>query len=120
VNEPSIPLWSSGTPPHLLASRERASGTLRFPPFPPASPLAALHDTVDVAPRGEVYSYSVIHPNPKTGAQPYALGYVDMPGPLRIFGRFADGAIPAVGEACEAVPDDAYGYQFTLQNRKGN
>lgn len=119
MNE-SINIWSNNEPPRLLASRHCASGALRFPPYPTTSPLAALHETVEVDTQGVVYSYSVIHPNPKTGAPAYALGYVDLPGPLRVFGRFALGTVPAVGDSCEAILDEQLGYQFAVQNLKGD
>ncbi len=117
VNE-TTPIWSSVEPPSLLASRHRTSGALRFPPYSVHSPLAGQHETVDVSTVGLVYSYSVIHPNPKSGAASYALGYVDLPGPLRVFARFANGAIPAVGSLCEAIPDPELGYQFVVKQQK--
>ena len=80
-----------GSQPALLASRERSSGELVFPPLPENSPLAARHELTAIETTGMVYSFSVIHPNPKTGQAPYALGYVDLPGPVRIFGRHRRG-----------------------------
>jgi uncharacterized OB-fold protein len=61
---------------------------------------------------GEVYSFTVIHPGAKSGLAPYALGYVDLPGPVRIFGRLLGKDRPAIGERYEARPDDAFGYVF--------
>ena len=105
-------LWSSGSEPALLASRDRSSGEIVFPPVPDASPLGARHELISIAPEGEVYSYSVIHPNPKSGQQPYALGYVDLHGPVRIFGRIE--GRPAIGARCRAKPDATFGYVFEL------
>lgn len=108
------PLWSSDPEPTLLASRERASGELVFPPIPDASPIAVRHEVVQISRDGVVYSYSVIHPSPKSGQAPYALGFVDLPGPVRIFGRLEGDHRPAIGEGCRAKPDATYGYVFEL------
>ncbi|WP_077001479.1 Zn-ribbon domain-containing OB-fold protein [Variovorax sp. KK3] len=110
--ELSYPLWSPAPEPALLASRHRDDGELVFPALPPASPLAGHHDAVAVAPVGQVYSYTVIHPGAKTGLAPYALGYVDFPGPVRIFGRLTGKPRPTIGERYTARPDDAFGYVF--------
>ena len=104
-------IWSADLPPKLLASRDTRTGALRFPAFPAASPLAACQDTVALDGSGTVYSHSLIHPNPKSGAQPFALGYVDLPGPVRIFGRIR-GAQVRIGAACQAVADAEFGYVF--------
>jgi len=113
-NAPS--LWSTNQPSRLLASRDPRSGALRFPAYPAASPLAAGCETVELEGRGQLYSFTVIHPNPKSGAQPFALGYVDLPGPVRIFGRI-QGAHVAIGAACVAAPDAEFGYAFhTVSN----
>jgi uncharacterized OB-fold protein len=108
----TTPIWSDD-PPRLLASRHAATGTLRFPPLPAGSPLHAAHETVALASAGRVYSFTVIHPNPKSGATPFALGYVDMDGPVRLFGRI-DGAV-AIDATCEAVRDADGGYRFQVQ-----
>jgi uncharacterized OB-fold protein len=105
-------LWSLGREPSLLASRDLATGELVFPPFPENSPLAARHETVPIADVGVVYSYSVIHPNPKSGQTPYAVGYVDLPGPTRIFGRLAGTSRPVIGERRRARADATCGYRF--------
>jgi uncharacterized OB-fold protein len=112
VPELSYPLWSAAPEPALLASRERATGELVFPALPPSSPLADRHDTVSVEAVGEVYSYTVIHPGAKSGQSPYALGYVDFPGPVRIFGRLCGKQRPTIGERYAARADDAFGYVF--------
>ena len=109
-------LWSAHQPSRLLASRDPRSGELRFPAFPVASPLAAGQETVELESCGQLYSFTVIHPNPKSGALPFALGYVDLPGPVRIFGRIQGQQI-AIGVACVAVPDAEFGYAFhTVSN----
>jgi len=113
VTEPAYPLW--GAPPEsaLLASRDRATGELVFPTLPDASPLSGAHETVPVATVGEVYSFTVIHPSAKSGESPYALGYVDLPGPVRIFGRLVGSARPAIGQRYAAQADERFGYVFT-------
>lgn len=110
--ELSYPLWSTAPEPALLASRERAGGALVFPALPPASPLAGRHETVAVDAVGAVYSYTVIHPSAKSGEAPYALGYVDLPGPVRLFGRLCGKPRPAIGERYAARPDERFGYVF--------
>lgn len=108
------PLWSSAQPPTLLASRDRASGELVFPAVDSSSPLAARHETVPVSGAGAVYSVTVIHPSPKSGLAPYALGYVDFDGPVRIFGRIEGRDRPLIGDRCIARADAAYGYVFEV------
>ncbi len=108
----SDPLWSTEPTPHLLASRERATGEWIFPALPDHSPLAAGHDTVAIAGTGVVYSFTVIHPAPKTGLAPYAVGYVDFTGPVRLFGRLTGNERPAIGDRYVPRRDDELGYVF--------
>lgn len=105
-------LWSDDAPATLLASRNQATGAWHFPVLPDHSPLAAHHTTVPVAGVGTVYSFTVIHPSAKSGLAPYALGYVDFDGALRIFGRLQGAARPAIGDRYLAQADDTYGYVF--------
>lgn len=110
---PTTPtLWSSDAPPRLLASRHHTTGEWLFPALPEHSPLAPDHATAPVTGIGTVYSFTVIHPAPKTGLPPYALGYVDFDGPLRIFGRLQGKAHPAIGDRYAPQADDTYGYVF--------
>jgi uncharacterized OB-fold protein len=106
------PLWSSTARPSLLASRDLETDEWVFPAVPDNSPLAQRHETVPVEGVGVLYSYTVIHHSPKSGLQPYALGYVDFPGPVRIFGRLQGRARPTIGEAYVANADEALGYVF--------
>ena len=106
------PLWSADPEPALLASRDRDCGEIVFPALPRSSPLQPAHDTVALSPLGRVYSYTVIHPGAKSGASPYALGFVDLPGPVRIFGRLQGKPLPAIGERYRVLRDDAFGYVF--------
>ena len=107
-------LWSREKPLRLLASRHRVTGDLVFPPVPVHSPLAGQYDAVALADKGALYSYTIIHPAPKTGISPFALGYVDLPGPARLFGRVKGQRRPVIGDACRVLPDDTYGYVFEL------
>jgi uncharacterized OB-fold protein len=112
VSPQPYPLWNSEAQPVLLASRDRGTDEWVFPAVPEASPLAARHATVPVTGIGEVYSFTVIHPSPKSGQPPYALGYVDFPGPVRIFGRLQGRAGPAIGDRYIPRPDAEFGYVF--------
>ena len=105
-------LWSTGPEPTLLASRDLASGELVFPPIPENSPLAARHETTPIGVDGVVYSFTVIHPNPKSGQAPYAVGCVDLPEGVRIFGRLDGAQRPVIGEPRRARVDAVYGYVF--------
>ena len=106
------PLWSDVASPALLASRDRRTGELVFPAVAKDSPLASLHETAEIAGTGEVYSFTVIHPGRKSGEAPYALGFVDFPGPVRIFGRLQGPSRPAIGSKYRARPDKQFGYVF--------
>ena len=108
----SFPLWSDAPEPALLASRDLQTRELLFPAVPPDSPLAARHETVALAPVGAVYSFTVIHPGPKSGETPYAMGYVDLPGPVRLFARLQGRARPVIGERVAAHRDERFGYVF--------
>jgi uncharacterized OB-fold protein len=112
MSEPAYPLWNADPNPALLASRNRDSGEFVFPALPGTSPLHGQHDNARVAETGRVYSYTVIHPGAKSGEAPYALGFVDFPGPVRIFGRLTGKARPAIGQRCRAEQDERYGYVF--------
>jgi uncharacterized protein len=111
MTEPTA-IWSADQPAHLLVSRDKRTQALRFPPLSVGSPLAGAHEIVELPGRGTVYSYTVIHPNPRTGSRPFAVGYVDLDGPVRIFGRIEGEA--AIGAQCEAAPDSEFGYAFRV------
>jgi len=106
------PLWSSAPEPTLLASRDIETNEWVFPAVAENSPLIQHHVTVPVEGVGKVYSFTVIHPGAKSGLQPYALGYLDFPGPVRIFGRLQGKERPTIGERYVAKPDEMLGYVF--------
>ncbi|GGA23594.1 hypothetical protein GCM10011326_40000 [Salipiger profundus] len=92
----------------LLASRSRRDGQAVFPRLPATSPAAALYDDVELTGPAKLYSYTVIHPNPKSGQKPFVLALVDFAQGARVFGRLdmapdqvrigmAVGAVPAEG-----------------------
>ncbi|MFC3337777.1 Zn-ribbon domain-containing OB-fold protein [Paracandidimonas soli] len=107
-------LWTSDPQRALLASRNRKNGEWDFPVVPENSPRAADFDAVPVKNAGVLYSFTIIHPSPKSGQAPYALGYVDFDGPVRIFGRLAGTDRPEIGSRYVPVPDEAFGYVFNL------
>ena len=111
---PAIPLslWSPAPERTLLASREIETDEWVFPAVPDDSPLAHRHVTVPVEGIGVLYSYTVIHPGPRSGLDPYALAYVDFPGPVRIFGRVKGSERPVIGQRYQATPDETLGYMF--------
>jgi len=113
-------LWSNGYHHSLIASKELSTGELVFPPFVEGSPLAETHEAAELPPDGVLYSYTVIHPNPKSGESPYALGYVDMAGPIRLFGRLRGKNRPQIGDRYRVVADDAFGYAFEYVAQDAN
>jgi hypothetical protein len=98
----------------LLASRHRASGDVQFPPLRSVSPLAAEYETIALAEQGVLYSYTIVHASPKAGMPPVAIGYVDFPEGVRVFGRVCthDAEQPRIGSRLRAIPDANHGYVF--------
>lgn len=100
---PAATLWQID--PHgsvrLSASRQKNTGTVYFPPLPAESPLMNDFETISLSPTGRLYTFTIIHPNPKSGRQPFALAYVDFPENVRVFGRLAMAAEtrPKIGMA---------------------
>lgn len=107
-------LWSTDASARLLASCHRSSGEIVFPPVPAHSPLADRYEGLLLEGEGTLYSFTIIHPSAKSGLQPFALGYLDLAGPARLFGRVNGARRPAIGDTCRIVPDEAYGYAFEL------
>lgn len=117
MNELPYALWDAKADGALVASRHRQSKEMVFPAVVSDSPLASQYETVPIDRIGELYSFTVIHPSPKSGEAPYALGYVDFPGPLRIFGRLTGSARPVIGERYTPRPDERFGYVFETVRR---
>ncbi len=114
TSQAKLQLWSeTGAESRLLASRSRQTGEVHFPVLRSVSPLAADHETISLSERGALYSYSIIHPSPKTGAAPFAIGYADFPEGVRVFGRIVNsGSRPRIGDAVRAIHDADHGYVF--------
>jgi hypothetical protein len=97
-----IPYWldDSAGAYHLFASKETSSGKHFFPPIPSSSPLAERYRRVRLSAQATLYSYTIIHPNPKSGKAPFALVYADFPEEVRVFGQMelAPDSRPRIGE----------------------
>lgn len=73
----------------VRCSRSASSGKLVFPEIPAQSAVASLYSPASVPNAATLYSYTTIHPNPKSGLSPFSLGYADFGGELRVFGKLA-------------------------------
>jgi uncharacterized protein len=106
-------IWAEGDPPRLIASQHKRTLVMRFPPFSAGSPLTAEHELVPLAREGVVYSCTVVHRGPKSFSLPFYVGYVDLPGPVRVFGRIRGSGV-SIGAACVPVVDEEAGYAFEV------
>ena len=101
------PFWIDGQDVRrkLAASRNRITGQCVFPQLPEHSPAAPRFEPVTLSANAVLYSFTIIHPNPKTGQQPFALVYADFPERVRVFGRLqlSEGERPVIGMRLEAV-----------------
>lgn len=71
--------------PHLVGGRCSKCDAFSFPRAAVCtSCLSEEIAAVDLADEGALYSYSIVHQAPKGWATPYALGYVDLPGDVRV------------------------------------
>ena len=71
--------------PRLVGGRCGACEAVSFPRAAVCTNcLAEDIASVDLGVQGTLYSYSVVHQAPKGWAVPYALGYVDLPGDVRV------------------------------------
>jgi uncharacterized protein len=103
----------------LFAYRRGASDALFFPPLPATSPRAAQTTLVPLTGTPTLYSFTVMHPSPKTGKPPMPLGFADFPEGVRIFGRliYPQGRRPAIGDAlrpCVMSTEDGDIHAFEL------
>jgi uncharacterized OB-fold protein len=110
----------------LAASRDKISGHGIFPPIPDTSPAAPRYEPITLSDKAILYSYTVIHPNPKSGEAPFALVYADFPEDTRVFGRLIqlDGERPRIGMQLRTVrpaadASDAQGYVFVAAEEHG-
>ncbi len=103
----------------LVGSQDLRSGKCVFPRIPQTSPSAPRFAAIDLSQRGLLYSFTVIHPNPRTGEKPFVLAYVDFPEGARAFGRLdlEPGASAEIGMEIEVHIEKpagvgAAGYRF--------
>lgn len=93
IGSPARPMNSlfetRGSEVVLLASRDKKNQKLVFPRIPANSPSAFLYEDAELSGPAELYSYTIIHPNPKTGKQPFAIGLVDYASGGRVFARIS-------------------------------
>ena len=97
---------SVATPRTLPASRHRETGRVFFPRIPEGSPLADKYEAVTLSHTAKLYSFTVVHPGPKTGKSPFALAYADFPEGVRVFGRLEFDVRPAIGAALSVEVDE--------------
>ncbi len=111
TNAPVVDDVESTSTTRLKASRDLKTGHGVFPPVPFSSPAANRYEPIELSPSGTLYSHTVIHPNPKSGLQPFVLAYVDFPEDTRVFGRLIlpAGERPVIGSAVRVVRDDGAG-----------
>lgn len=88
-------LYSDGPQPHLVGGRHHISGQIVFPM--PSGGEAAFYDSVPLARRGTLWSWTVQHFRPKSppyagpaSFEPYAVGYVELPGEVIVESRLVD------------------------------
>lgn len=93
---------------NLQASRERKTGRGVFPRVPSASPSADRYEPITLPGEAMLYSFTVIHPNPKTSLKPVTLIYADFAEDTRVFGRLElpEGQKPVIGMALRVVSND--------------
>jgi uncharacterized OB-fold protein len=97
------PYWQTPDGKHLAACEERASRERFFPPIPQGSPLHARYESIMLGDEARIYSFTVIHPHPKSGKAPFALVYADFPEKVRVFGIYEGDGRPSIGERVRVV-----------------
>ena len=108
----------------LIASRDRASGKSVFPCIPAQSPAASRYETIKLSEEATLYSFTVIHPNPKAGEKPFVVVYADFPEGARVFGRLEnrEGEHPQIGMMLRVIVkerSEASGQYFFEPAREG-
>jgi uncharacterized OB-fold protein len=78
----------------LHGSKCAHCGSVAFPPHPscPACGAESGQDAERLSPVGTLYAFTEIHIAPAGFATPYAVGYVDLPEGVRLFGQIEGGA----------------------------
>lgn len=116
----SAAVVAAGGRGELLASRCTACGHLAFPALACCPRCANARFTPARLPRhGTLYSHTTVHVGPAGTRVPYVVGYVDLDGDMRVFGRLeVDEAALEIGMPLElTVRAGAHGrfeYAFTV------
>lgn len=86
-------VFTPGPPPRLIGARHRASGRMVFP----LPQDGAGYEPVELPSRGTLWSYTVQRFPPKSppfrgdeSFQPFAVGYVELPGALIVESRLTE------------------------------
>lgn len=99
----------------LRGSRHKTTGRGIFPRVPDGSPVAALYADLDLEGPATLYSFTVIHPGPKSGKPPFVLAYADFPQDTRVFASLACAPDRVrIGMAVEARATSANADAFVL------
>lgn len=100
--------------PPLQASRDRVTKRGLFPAIPAQSPAAPRYEAITLSPEATLYSFTIIHPNPKSGEKPFVLVYADFAEDVRVFGKLElpEGIAPRIGMRLRTVIGDAGAYHF--------
>ena len=106
-------LWTDEVQPRLIGGRRKADGEIVFPL--PEGDAAAGHDPVPLSRTGTLWSWTVQGFRPKApydgpeAFEPYALGYVELPGEVIVETRLTTAHDLKIGMAMELVivPFDA-------------
>lgn len=99
---PSADCWvEEGGKVFLIGSRCPKCGKQTFPrrTVCDGCGTSGEQESVRLPNTGTLYSYSEIHVAPKVFATPYVIGYVDLPGDVRVFGQVEH-------SAAELKPDE--------------
>jgi len=85
----SRPWTEAGGMVRLHGSKCARCGVVAFPPHPmcPSCGAERGQHVVELSGVGTLYTFSEIHIAPKGFATPYAVGYVDLPEGVRLFGQ---------------------------------
>jgi uncharacterized OB-fold protein len=94
-------LFAGGAAPHLFGGRHRESGRHVFP-FPDGGD-AEFYERVPLHPVGELWSWTIQRFRPKSppyagpeAFEPYAVGYVELPGQVIVETRLVNVAFDAI------------------------